>query len=244
MTIKPKPERGQILGPCEFSELPQPYQNQFEAGTIHRQKGQFYPYQAGGVAVFLAVFLGLVYLLPALMVIYMTLDVCFTRPDLVRRVLSDMFSGILPFLGLTAIFGVLIGVTWFMLLNGLRAVIGAVVFFEIKEAAADDKRHYGLLLDQHSLVYRHGDYFEDHQCVFLPKKQIEQAFVGVIRVEGAKRSYNKEVVKIHYRDEGEQVRALILKVDFSTPVKTLADQIQRWLADETIYGSSNEGLTP
>ncbi len=219
----------QKIGPCRFPELPQEYRDQFESGNIHLADGQFFAYKPSGVAIPMAIFPGVLYLVFGIGLIFMLPTYFLQDTARLSRLVDGLTAGVIPFLVTLAIFGVLIWGIYYMLSNGFKAVAGAITWIKVKQQSKAGKNHYGLLLDEQNLVLRHGEEFEDYACAFMPKRAITNCFASQIWVEGAKHRIKRDVVKIRFVDEQGYATELVLKEYFSATAAEMAGQIQQWL---------------
>lgn len=219
----------QKIGPCRFSELPQKYRVCFASGDLKSAEGMFFPYEPSSSAIPWAIFLSLLYIVPAFIIIYAGAYYIYQDPTLVSRIFADMTSGFVPFLVGFTIFGVIAWGIVYMLKTGWQSVASAVVSIKIKRAIAVGKYHYGLLLDEDGLVVHHGDYSDDYRCAFLPKSAITDSFVSKVRVWFPKQSFDIDVVKLRYVAGQNHVDELVLREHFSMPATEMHAQIQRWL---------------
>ena len=164
----------QKIGPCKFSELPQPYRNQFESGEFRagtNPQATFFPYKPSFMAMLMAILLSAMYIVPVLLLIYAGLYSVFKDSTLISRILTDMTAGVLQFMVIVAIFGTIVWSTYFMLKMSRRAFAGAAAWSKVKRAAPPGKHHYGLLLDEQSLVLRHGEHLQIIPVPFCPKRR-------------------------------------------------------------------------
>ena len=219
----------QKIGPCKFSELPRSYRDALESGTPHAVAEHFFPYAPSPSAVFWAGFFSILYILPAVIVLCAGPYYVLQDSTLAPRILADMTSSLPRFLVGFAIFGTIAWGLAQMLNLGLRALARAVTSVRMARAAAEGKCHYGLLLDEQGLAFRHGDYFAEHSCAFLPKSAIESCGVGKVRVWFPKRSFDVDVVRIYYSDGRGHSRELLLRERFSMTVREMCDRIREWL---------------
>ncbi len=219
----------QKIGPCEFSELPQRYRDRFESGNIHSVAGQFLPYKPSSVALPVAASASIIYILPALGLIFTLPYYFYKDTTLLSRIINEMTSGVIQFLVPLVIFGVIAWGVYFMLSVGLRSVTNATFWIKNKRAKADGKHHYGLLLDDPNLVLRQGEHLTDYTCAFVPKSAIQECFADNIWIKGVKRRIKIDVVKVRYVDEQKYPQELVLREDFSMSARDMSDQIQQWL---------------
>ncbi len=224
----------QKIGPCKFSELPQPYRDQFTSGNVHSAAGQFFPYKSSSATVAWAIFFSCIYILPAFVIIYAIPYYIYQDSTLVPRIIEDLTSGLFPFLVIITIFGAIVWITVFMLKMGWQSLARVAAWRKMQQAITRGEHHYGLLLDEQNLVFRHGEHFDDYTCAVLPKHTINKCFVSKVRVWFPKQSFDINVVKLYYVDKQEQSNELVLREHFSLSALEMCDQIQAWLG--TDYG--------
>ena len=220
----------QKIGPLQFFELPQSYQDQFNSGEIN-SANRFYPFVPSETSLPMAIFFTLVYILPALFFIFYGIPYLLTQnPELIGRIISDWFSGLGPFIVLTIILGVIFGGLFWMLWMGWLSLKNLVVWFRTRRPRPTGEGVYGIIFDEENMVIRSGDYFADFSCAFLPKESIDQSFTSTLRIrhETQKQPTFIDVVKIRFRDVEGLMNELILKEEFSQTADKLQQVISNW----------------
>jgi hypothetical protein len=154
------------------------------------------------------------YIIPGIGIILAVAYYIYNAPTLVSRVINEMTSGAMEFVVVAVLFGVIIWRVYYMLGNGLRSLAEAAVWIKTKRAATEGNHHCGLLFDHATMVIRRGDGFEDYNCAFLPRNTVKGCVTDTVRVEGAKRFYTIDVVKLGYTDQDGQPNELVLKENF------------------------------
>lgn len=221
----------QKIGPLQLAELPQKYQDQFESSEIG-PNSRLYPFVPSEGSLWMAIFLTLIYILPALFVLFYGIPYYLSRdPDLIARVVSDWISGLGPFFVMTVIFGVIFGGLFWMLWKGWLSLKNAYVwFFHTPQQEPLAPGHYGILIDLENLVIRHGNSFADFSCAFFPKESITQSFTSTLRIrkEGDKQPRFVDVVKVRFVNEEKESDELVLYEDFSLSADELQQVISSW----------------
>ena len=98
----------------------------------------------------------------------------------------------------------------------------------IKAQMAGTKAHHGLLLDEHNLVFCHGEHFDEYTCGWLPKSAIQSCEATAIRQWFPKHSYYIKVVRIQYTDPKDETQELILKERFGMGTEEMSSVIKEW----------------
>lgn len=220
----------QKIGPLQLAELPQRYQEQFESGEI-AANSRFYPFVPSDVSLPLAIFLTLIYILPALFLLFYGIPYYLSRsPELIGEIMSEWVTGLTPFLLLMVIFGVIFGGLFWMLWLGWLSLKNVFVWFRTKPPAPLGAGKYGIIFDQENMVIRHGDSFADFSCAFLPKESIKQSFTSTLRIrsEMDKTARFIDVIKIRFVNEEKRSDELVLKEEFSLAADELQQIISSW----------------
>jgi len=104
----------QVIGPCQFTDLPKYYQDQFNSGKINPTI-QYFPCKQPNNAILAAVFFGTAYLLPSLYLILQGIYVLFKNPSLIERIYQDLTSSVGFLLVGLMIFAVIVyGLYWLL----------------------------------------------------------------------------------------------------------------------------------
>lgn len=216
------------MGPCEFSELPERYRVAFEKGRIDKKVARFFPCQVPTNAISSALFFAAIYLIPAIYLTVAGTVALMQKRELVSRMISDMTSGWLMLLVGLLIAATVVWGLYLMLKTGLHACYRAQAWKQIKQTLSTADSHYGLILDENNLVFRHGEYFDESTCGWLTKAAIRSCRVKQIKVWFPKRSYFIDVVSVQYVDDQQQ-HELILKERFGMTAVTMCQQLEKWL---------------
>ncbi|WP_223787396.1 hypothetical protein [Marinicella meishanensis] len=218
-------------GYCQVAELPPPYLDQFTAGGNSQFSGQFLPAQAPNNARLLAVLFGLMYFLPVVYLLWSGLLAWYSRAPWLSRVVDDLSGSWGKQLVALLLGAVMVaGLAW-MLRMAWLAWCRFHTWQAIQHSTAGQQGAHGLLLNADHLVFRHGDYFDDHTVGWLPKVAIHKVEITTVRQWFPKRSFHIPVVRILYHD-GEQIKAMILKERFGLSAQAMGAMIERWLATD------------
>lgn len=220
----------QKIGPLQFLELPQSYQDQFNSGAINTAS-RFYPFVPSDTSLPMAIFLTLVYIFPVLFFLFYGIPYLVTQnPDLIGRIFTDWVSGVAPFIVTTIILGIIFGGLFWMLWMGWLSLKNLSVWLRTRKPRPTGVGVYGIIFDEENMVIRTGDYFADYSCAFLPKEAIDQSFTSTLRIrhETQKQPTFIDVVKIRYRTIEGLMDELILKEEFSLAADELQQVISNW----------------
>jgi hypothetical protein len=216
------------IGPIQFLELPQLYQDQFKSGRI-APSTQFFAFKPSETSILFAVFLSIIYLLPALGLIFYGIPTyIFRNPEIIARLIRDILTGRGPFLILTVILGVIFGGLFWMLWMGWLALKNGIFLLNAKRSDANNVEAYGLLFDTQNLVIRHGDHFDHYLCAFLPKEMVTESFADIVRVNSGRHAIDINVVKIWYMTENKLSRELVLNEHFGLSAAEMQQMISDW----------------
>lgn len=215
-------------GYCSAGDLPAPYDVHFAAGTTDQLPGHFLSAQAPKNARLMALVFGLMYGLPALYLIFSGLLAWSGRAPWLGRMADDLSGSWGKQLAALLIAALVVAGLLWMLHMAWQAWRRWRIWQAIQHSTNGSAGAHGLLLDGHHLVFKHGDYFDDHTAGWLPKASIHRCEVTTVRQWFPKRSLDIPVVRILYRD-GEQIKALVLKERFGLSAPAMGELIERWL---------------
>jgi hypothetical protein len=216
----------QKIGPCRFSELPQQFQEQISAGTLHQARGWFTAYRPAWGDLPIAIFVALITVVPGALALLVLPMVAL---PLFARLLSGTANWI-EFMIVMAVLGLIGVIAYFALLRpGMASVRTAWNGIQARRAQRQGREHYGLLLAPQGLLLRHGDQLQPFDCAFLPRKTVQAAEFQIIRERSGRGYRNVEVVVISYRDAQGELKWLQLRDMFATPPRAIAAAIQRWV---------------
>ena len=215
-------------GPCQVTELPAPYRERFTSGTIQELEGRFFPGQIPNNAITATVVFGLMYFLPAVFLIVSGLSAWYQRAPWISRVADSVSGSWVMLLVFLAIATVIIWSLGWMLRTCWLAWLRLRSWQTIKAQMAGTKAHHGLLLDEHNLVFCHGEHFDEYTCGWLPKSAIQSCEATAIRQWFPKHSYYIKVVRIQYTDPKDETQELILKERFGMGTEEMSSVITEW----------------
>ena len=215
-------------GPCQVTELPAPYRERFTSGSINELKGQFFPGQIPNNAMAAAVLFGLMYFLPVVYLLLSGLLAGYQRAPWISRVAESLASGwVMMAVGLAIGLVIGSGLVWMLRMSWL-AWLRLLSWQTIKGQLAGAKAHHGLLLDEHNLVFCHGEHFDAYTCGWLPKTTIRSCEATAIRQWFPKHSFYIQAVNIQYTDQHGQIQELILKERFGMGAEEMSGVIKEW----------------
>jgi len=217
----------QVIGPCQFTDLPKYYQDQFNSCSINPSI-QYFPCKQPNNAILVAVFFGTAYLLPSLYLIIHGIYALLMNPSLVDRIYQDLTSGVGFLLVGLIIFAVIVYGLYWLLKMAWFSLARAYASIKINRDLDKNGKHYGLLLDENNLVLRHGEYFDDYVCAIIPKDLIKSYATNKIRVWFPKHSYNINVLTIEYTNSQKEVHKINLKERFDMDALTMKNIIHEW----------------
>jgi hypothetical protein len=210
--------------------LPQPYRDHFLAGTVNQLPGRFFPAAIPRHVISMAVLFGLMYLLPAVFLLYSGLVAWYTRAPWLARISEDL-SGSWGKLAVgLVILAVIVGGLGWMLRMSWLAWLRCRTWTVIKRSTPEEA-HYGLLLGDQHLVFRHGEHFDEHSCGWLAKSAITRCQVKTVRHWFPKRSYPVDVMSLHHKKAG-QIHELLIPERFGMSAKVMGEEVNRWLQSE------------
>jgi hypothetical protein len=216
----------QKIGPCRFHELPQQFQDQITAGTLHQTRGWFTAYRPAWEDIPIAIFGALITVVPGALT-FLVLPMFALQ--LLARLLAGSASWIEVVIVLVVL-GLMGVVAYFALLRpGIASITTAWNGIQTRRAQRQGRQHYGLLLAPQGLLLHHGDQLQPFSCVFLPRKAVQTAEFQTIRERAARGYRNVDVVVISYCDAQGQTQRLLLRDMFATPPHAIALAIQRWI---------------
>jgi hypothetical protein len=215
----------QKIGPCRFSELPQQFQEQISAGTLHQTRGWFTAYRPSWGDVPIAIFVALITVVPGALA-FLLLPMIAVQ--LLTRLLAGSASG-LEFVIVMVVLGLIGVIAYFALLRpGMASLCTAWNGIQTRRAQRQGREHYGLLLAPQGLLLRHGNQLQPFDCAFLPRKAVQVAEFQSIRERSGRGYHLVEVVVISYHDAQGELKQLQLRDMFATPPRAIAAAIQRW----------------
>ncbi|MFK8012234.1 MAG: hypothetical protein AB8B80_09355 [Marinicellaceae bacterium] len=221
----------QVIGPCQFADLPKFYQDQFISGNI-KSFIHYHPCKLPQNAIFTAIFFGLAYLLPSLYLIIHGTYTLIKNPSLVERIYQDLTSGLGFLLVGLVIFAVIVFGLYKLLKMAWFSLVRAYASIKINHDLINNTQHYGLLLDAKNLVLRHGEHFDDYVCAILPKDSIKSYAVHKIRVWFPKHSYNINVVTIEYVNNQNELQKININERFDLDALAMKKIIHDWVSNQ------------
>lgn len=216
------------IGRMWLSELPSPYQEVFQAGTAHEQDGIFIPLEEQGCASIINGAISLIYLVPGLMIfIWFPLNVIFRWQDTLAALQRIIQGDWRDWLFLIILIALLVVVGGFMTRAGWRGIRSAYAELNSLRTRQAGQHHYGLLFDDQALVYSRPD-FEQPNAFYLPRRMITRIERSTEMVEGAKRRYRRDCVRIGYRYKKRDRVAIISDHRFEISIADLTEALQSW----------------
>ena len=219
----------QIIGPLKYSELPKKYHQIFESGQFDSIKGDYRECNPPSSAMITAVFFSIIYLLPSVFILISGIHLFLEKPKLISQIVEDLSSGFGFLIIGIILFSIIVWGLYLMLKMAWHSWLRVGHWMQVNNRKNNDKSGFGFLLDEHNLVFRHSEYFDEYTCAFLPKTSIISHKSDKIRFWFPKQSYNINVVKIQYKDEQQQIRELIIKERFSMTASNMNQLIQQWV---------------
>jgi len=200
------------------------------AGTVRQLPGWFYPAAIPHNAISLAVLFGLMYLLPALYLMYSGLVAWYSRAPWLSRISEDL-SGHWgkQAVGLVILAVVVAGLIWMLRMSWLAWQ--RFTTWRIIRQNTPSNDQYGLLLGDQHLVFRHGEYFDEHHCGWLPKNSIVGCRVNTVRHWFPKRSFQVNVMSLNYQQDGQQ-HELLIPERFGMTAQQMVGAVEQWLQSD------------
>lgn len=220
-----------VPGECACKELPVKYRRTFMEGKAHLGSADFIPlsFDVVGKSLLLLI-MGPVFILPPAFLDLYLRYVLLTKPQRVGDLLLEVYHG---GLGSVAVFVVItlliIALMAYMLFEGFTLTIRLYQTIAGNQAAKAESHHYGLILDEDSLVIRMKDDQGKDRCIFLPVKTLQAVEMRKKWMEMAKlNKYVMHIYLIFQQEHGGRNEIELNPAEFDPPPEIVFKRLQTW----------------